>query len=127
MHPANTALSTIDLGTPALAWPKMERVTIALQSPDEQGAVAYYFDTLAEASEIDNIELIGRVGKAACVYLLNLVQSKGLQLVRGPFLTMAPEHGPIPHGWWMVRALVWVEEFDHLVPVGPGAAEVPNG
>lgn len=120
MKPANTELARIDLGTPALRWPEMERVAISLQSPDEQGAVAYYFDTLVEASQIGNIELVGRAGKAACAYLLGLVQTKGLQLVRGPFLTMAPDHGPLPDGWWMVRAVVWVEEFDHLVPVEPG-------
>lgn len=118
MHPANTSLSEINLGTPALRWPEMERVTVSLESPDQQGAVAYYFDTLAEASEIDNIELVGRVGKAACEYLMGLVRAKGLQLVRGPFLTTAPDHGPLPDRWWMIRAIVWVEEFDLVVPTG---------
>lgn len=128
MHPANTALSTIDLGTPALRWPEMERVTISLASPDEGGAVAYYFDTLCPAHTVDGLtDLAGKVGlpgKAACDYLMNLVHSKGLELVRGPFLTVAPEHGPLPDGWWMIRALVWVEEFDLLVPDGLETATV---
>lgn len=119
MRPANTELAAVDLGTPALQWPDMRRVTISLQSPDEQGAVAYYFDTLDDGDQPWAVSRITPIARGACEYLLGLVRSKGLQLVRGPFLTEAPEHGPLPRGLRMIRAIVWVEEFDLVVPDTP--------
>jgi len=124
MKPANTPLTRIDLGTPALQWPDFDRVTISLQSPDDKGAVAYYFDTLAKSGKAG--DHWGAVGRAACAYLLGLVRSRSLQLVRGPYLTVA-EDAAVPDGWTMIRAMVWVEEFDVVVEPEPVYFVTING
>jgi hypothetical protein len=93
-------------------------VDIDMSSPDSTGAVAYYFDTLTPSEprlDHGHVSLVGAAW-AAANYLEGLVASKGLQITRGPYLTQAPQTDLLPDGWQMVRALVWVEEFDLLVP-----------
>lgn len=125
MKPANTPLTQIDLGAPALQWPDFDRVTISMQSPDDRGAVAYYFDTLAKSDKAG--DHWGAVGRAACAYLLGLVRARSLQLVRGPYLTVADDTGAVPDGWTMIRAVVWVEEFDLVVEPEPTYFVTVNG
>jgi hypothetical protein len=122
VRPADGGLALLGETKWALEWPSGKTVEIEMASPDPQGAVAYYFDFLQREADLT---MPTPEAVAASQYLFGLVGSKGLQPVRGPYVITAPDSSPTPTGWGMRRAVIWVEEFDLVVPVGPADEHGP--
>lgn len=94
-----------------------------LISPRPDGSVAYYQDTLSRAYHPTRTPPFDdEAARALCRYLTALVVIRGLQLVDGPYLQVLEDDGAIPAGWHRLRAVVWIDEYDVLVPVDTEAA-----
>lgn len=86
-----------------------------LSSPAADGSVVYYQDTL---SPLDGEgQFIEGSARAVCQYLKALAIGRGLQVVDGPYLQLLEDDGAVPPGWQMLRALIWVDEYDQLTPL----------
>ncbi len=99
----------------------------SLQSPAPDGSVCYYFDSLSPQRIADDEPLYDdRIARAACQYLSALARSKGVEIVDGPYLQLLEDDGAVPRGFVMLRALIWADEFDELVPVEAGTSDAAD-
>lgn len=116
-----TALVPLRRYTPGAAW---EVVPHSLASPAPDGSVAYYQDALSLSYRdgLGTDEQISAgydedIARALCQYLVALTVRYSLQIADGPYLQILEDDGAVPHGWVMLRALAWVEEYDLLTPM----------
>lgn len=104
---------------------KWEVVSHTLASPLPDGTVAYYQDSLSKADPLGRAtghELFDdSIGRALCRYVQARVIRSRLDVADGPYIQILEEDGSVPPGWIMLRAIVWTEEFDLMVPVSPAA------
>lgn len=96
-----------------------EVVAHPMDSPAPDGSVAYYQDTLSPLDGEGNF--IDGSARAICQYLAALTVRKGVPITDGPYLQLLEDDGAVPPGWTMLRAIVWCDEFDSLIPMTEGA------
>lgn len=112
---------------PAYCWPVVQR---PMDSPAKDGTVAYYQDSLSwgYGGPLDG-ELEMEVGfdpniaRALCQYLKSLAVARSLEISDGPYLQILEDDGSVPPGWVMLRALVWVDEYDMITPLDDEAVK----
>jgi len=103
-----------------------EQTRMQLASPRPDGAVAYYQDSLSRLHPVSwRPRFDDESARALCQYVRALADKAGLEVVEGPFLQVLEDDGATPPGYAMLRAIVWVEEYDLVVPVDGGAADGP--
>lgn len=103
---------------PTAEW---EVVGHAMQSPAPDGSVAYYQDSLSPTVGVQVALFDDQIARALCQFHVAQVVRQGLQIVDGPYIQLLEDQGVVPAGWVMLRAVVWVDEFDELVPDSPSA------
>lgn len=96
-----------------------EPVSKNLSSPAPDGTVIYFQDTLSPMDGEGNF--IDGPARAICQYLTALVLKHDREVADGPYLQVLPDDGAVPPGWLMLRALIWVDEYDVLVPTTSSA------
>lgn len=105
-----------------------EVVPHSLLSPDPDGSVAYYMDNLSPAvafgPDSGQPPFDDALGRAVCQYLVSSVLQRSLEVNDGPYIQVLPEDGLVPRDWTMIRAVVWSEEFDLVVPTDGLAVSV---
>lgn len=102
---------------------RWEPASRSLQSPTADGSVAYLIDTLSPVQIRDEGHLFDdRLARAACQYLQALAVKHDLDITDGPYLQLREDDGATPRGFVMLRALIWCDEFDYVVPVDDGTA-----
>lgn len=100
---------------PTLPWVVEHK---SLQSPAEDGSVCYYFETISPQLVRDDGPLYDeQIARAACQYLSALVRSRNVEVSDGPYLQLMEDDGAVPRGFVMLRALLWADQFDVVVPV----------
>lgn len=111
---------------PGCAWDMVE--TRSLQSPAPDGTVVYYQDALSKDSDAlaregwtENPGFDPEVAEAVCRYLTALAVRRGAEIADGPLLQILEDDGAVPPGWVMLRALIWIDEYDLVVEVDPAA------
>lgn len=98
-----------------------EVVGRSLASPASDGTVIYYQDTL---SPLDGEgQFIDGSARAICQYLTALAVRQGVEIADGPYLQVLEDDGMVPGGWVMLRALIWVDEYDSIVPMESSATD----
>lgn len=93
-----------------------EVVPHAMVSPAPDGSVAYFQDSLSPSVRKIVALFDDSIGRALCRYLVASITGRGFQITDGPYLQVLEEDGLVPHGWVMLRAVAWCDEFDLLVP-----------
>ena len=99
-----------------------ELIPHSLTSPTADGSVAYYLDSLATADPLRSATddpFDSEVGEAMCRCLTATVLSRSLEVSDGPYIQVLEDDGTVPFGWVMLRAVLWSEEFDLVVPTAP--------
>lgn len=97
---------------------RWESTARPLRSPAMDGSVAYYIETLSPVTVSDEKPLFDdAVARAACQYLQAWAFKHQVEIADGPFLQLREDDGAMPRGFVMLRAIVWCDEFDLLVPV----------
>ena len=92
-----------------------EVVAKSMVSPASDGTVIYFHDTLSPLDGEGNY--LDGSARACCQYLLALALQRNVELSSGPFLQVLEDDGAVPPGWVMLRALIWVDEYDSIVPM----------
>ena len=93
-----------------------EVVPHAMDSPAPDGSVAYFFDTLSPGDPRVTHPFSDETARALCHYIKSLAVRNKIDICDGPYLQILEDDGSVPHGWVMLRAVMWVEEFDLVVP-----------
>lgn len=120
------ALTPVRRYVPGGTWDLVEGRSLTSPAPD--GTVIYYADTLCWAQRgNDDPEQWADLGfdpvvaNAVCQHLSAMLVRARMEVADGPFLQLLEDDGTIPHGWVMLRALSWVDEYDVPVPVTSSA------
>ena len=104
-----------------------ETVPHQMLSPAPDGSVAYYVDSLADGRPEDMNErpllFEDDLARALCRHLVSKTVQARREIVDGPYIQVLEDDGSIPPGWVMLRAIVWVDEFDQVVPVDTESAD----
>lgn len=101
---------------------RWESTSRSLRSPAADGSMAYLIDTLSPVLVRDDAPLYDdRIARAACQYLQALAVKHNLQVTDGPYLQLREDDGATPRGFVMLRALIWCDEFDYVLPADAGA------
>jgi hypothetical protein len=94
----------------------------SLASPSPTGEVAYFFDVLSphtlpvDAEDGPPITFNSLIGRAAMHYLMASAMGRRLEISDGPYLQVLEDDGAVPPGWVVLRAVLWADEFDLVVP-----------
>lgn len=108
---------------PGIKYPSGDREMVTMTSPDSTGAVAYYVETM----ERDEHVLDTDVMRASCQYLQAYCLKRDLEIVRGPYIVLSVDDPAVPPGWRLSKAVVWVDEFDCVVPQETQCTIIVNG
>lgn len=100
--------------TPGAEWEVVPRTVV---SPAPDGSVVYFFDSLSPSIPGDPGSYSDHVARALCRYLSSVAIQRKLEVCDGPYLQILEDDGSTPRDWVMLRALLWAEEFDLVVPV----------
>lgn len=116
VHPAHLGVTPLWRYHPVNEWVVSAK---SLVSPAADGTVIYYQDTLSPLDGGGNY--VDGSARAVCQYLTALAVRRGLEISDGPYLQVLEDDGAVPPGWQMLRALIWVDEYDLVVEVDPAA------
>lgn len=97
---------------------RWESTARSLRSPGADGSIAYYIETLSPLLVRDDAPMYDDgLARAACQYLQAWALKHDIEISDGPFLQLREDDGAMPRGFIMLRAIIWCDEFDFIVPV----------
>lgn len=94
-----------------------EVVPHSMASPAPDGSVAYFLDSLSPMIPDKPGSHSDDVARALCRYLSAMAVQRKLEVCDGPYLQVLEDDGTVPRDWVVLRAVLWAEEFDLVVPV----------
>lgn len=101
-------------------------VRMPLTSPRPDGAVAYFQEGLSKLHPASwRPRFDDDIARALCQYVQALADKAGLETVDGPYLQVVEDDGAVPRDFVVLRALLWVDEYDLVTPMDEAAVSVP--
>ena len=103
-----------------------DQVRMPLASPRTDGAVAYFQEGLSRLHPPSwRPRFDDDLARALCQYAVALADKAGLEVVDGPYLQVVEDDGAVPRDWVVLRAIIWVDEYDLVTPMDEAATDGP--
>lgn len=101
-------------------------VRMSLASPRPDGAIAYFQEGL---SKLHPPSWLPRwdddIARALCQYVQALADKAGMEAVDGPYLQVVEDDGAVPRDFVVLRALIWVDEYELVTPMDEESVSGP--